>query len=273
MWMPVAELSRMRMTTFSPHTVGRVATRRSIMRPPWLTDSRPSCGLRRSAMSMSAMIFRREMTPFWMFFGARCISCITPSMRYRTPRSNSPGSMWMSLARSWMAWLMSRLTNRTIGASSSFGSDSARTSSVVPTSSSQHGAEGGELAVGAMEAVDRRAKVGGFGDDALDLHPRDGGHVVDREHVARVGHGEHQVLARLRDRQHVVAAAHRGRHHRHGLMVDGEVEQLDERQRRPAPRAPRPPAHRRGRRARPDRARSTPRRRASRSRCRCSRSA
>ncbi len=81
MWMPVDELSRMRMTTFSPHTVGSVATRRSIIRPPWLTERRPSCGLRRSAMSMSAMILSREMTPFWMFLGARCISCITPSMR------------------------------------------------------------------------------------------------------------------------------------------------------------------------------------------------
>ena len=69
------------MTIFSPHTVGRVATRRSILRPSWLTDMRPSCGLRRSAMSMSAMIFSREITPFWMFFGARCISCSTPSMR------------------------------------------------------------------------------------------------------------------------------------------------------------------------------------------------
>ncbi len=32
----------MRMTIFSPHTVGRVATRRSIFRPFALIDRRPS---------------------------------------------------------------------------------------------------------------------------------------------------------------------------------------------------------------------------------------
>ena len=32
------------------------------MRPPWLTDIRPSCGLRRSAMSMSDMILSRDDT-------------------------------------------------------------------------------------------------------------------------------------------------------------------------------------------------------------------
>ncbi len=75
------ELSRMRMTTFSPHTVGSVATRRSILLPWAFTDSRPSCGMRRSAMLMSAMIFRRLMTPDWIARGERMTSCSTPSMR------------------------------------------------------------------------------------------------------------------------------------------------------------------------------------------------
>ena len=59
------------MTTFSPHTVGRVATRRSTFLPCAATESRPSCGMRRSAMLMSAMIFRREITPDWMARGER----------------------------------------------------------------------------------------------------------------------------------------------------------------------------------------------------------
>ena len=75
------ELSRIRATTFSPHTVGRVATRRSILRPWWFTDIRPSWGTRRSAMFMSDMILSREMTPFAMFLGERWASCSTPSMR------------------------------------------------------------------------------------------------------------------------------------------------------------------------------------------------
>ena len=69
------------MTTFSPHTVGRVATRRSILRPLALTESRPSCGMRRSAMLMSAMILSRLITPDWMLLGDRMISWSTPSMR------------------------------------------------------------------------------------------------------------------------------------------------------------------------------------------------
>ena len=106
------------MTTFSPHTVGRVATRRSILRPLALMDSRPSCGLRRSAMSMSLMIFSRLVTPDAMALGERMISCSTPSIRYRIRRQSSAGSTWMSLARSWIAWVMSMLTYLTIGASS-----------------------------------------------------------------------------------------------------------------------------------------------------------
>jgi hypothetical protein len=43
--------------------------RRSILRPWWETDNRPSCGTLRSAMFISAMIFSRDVTPFWMFFG------------------------------------------------------------------------------------------------------------------------------------------------------------------------------------------------------------
>ena len=69
------------MTTFSPHTVGRVATRRSTFLPCADTDRRPSCGMRRSAMLMSLMIFRREMTPLWMARGERMTSWSTPSMR------------------------------------------------------------------------------------------------------------------------------------------------------------------------------------------------
>ena len=58
------------MTIFSPWTVGRVATRRSTLRPSMTALTRPSWGIRRSAMLMSAMTFSRLMMPAWMFFGA-----------------------------------------------------------------------------------------------------------------------------------------------------------------------------------------------------------
>ena len=80
------------MTTFSPHTVGSVATRKSTLYPCVATLSRPSCGTRRSAMFMSAMIFRRLITPDWIDFGECITSCSTPSIRNRTRNECSSGS-------------------------------------------------------------------------------------------------------------------------------------------------------------------------------------
>ncbi len=40
---------------------------------------RPSWGMRRSAMLMSAMTLRRLTMPDWMFFGGRITSWSTPS--------------------------------------------------------------------------------------------------------------------------------------------------------------------------------------------------
>ena len=50
------------MTTFSPYCAGSVATRRSIALSPTCVETRPSCGMRRSAMSRSARILMREVT-------------------------------------------------------------------------------------------------------------------------------------------------------------------------------------------------------------------
>ncbi len=107
------------MTTFSPSTVGSVATRTSSMRPAAaaLSEMRPSCGLRRSAMSSFASTFRRVVTPADIRFGMRCTSASTPSMRKRTTSASSCGSKWMSEAPSSAAWKMTELTSRTSGAS------------------------------------------------------------------------------------------------------------------------------------------------------------
>ena len=69
-------------------------------------------------MFMSDMIFNRLMTPLCRCLEERISSCSTPSMRNRTRNEVSSGSRWMSLAPAWMPWVMSRLTNLTIGASS-----------------------------------------------------------------------------------------------------------------------------------------------------------
>ena len=192
------------MTIFSPHTVGRLATRRSIFLPPKVTESRPSCGTRRSAMSMSAMIFRRLMTPAWIERGDRMMSCSTPSMRNRTRSSRSPGSMWMSEARSAIAWAMSRLTNLTIGASSTISLTRASSSSSWLSS---------RVWVRSSRASSLRWKrsiaddqVGLGGDHGLDVASGERADVVDGEDVRRVGHGDDQPAVLVADRQGDVAA-------------------------------------------------------------------
>ena len=80
----------------------------------------PSWGRRRSTMFMPAMILSRLTSAGAMAGGRSTASCRAPSMRYRTRRRSSWGSMWMSEARSRMAWVMSRLTTWTTGASSAW---------------------------------------------------------------------------------------------------------------------------------------------------------
>ena len=112
------DLSRRRITTFSPYTVGKVATRMSMGLPPTIRPMRPSCGTRRSAMSSSAMIFRRLMTPACMRRGTDMISCSTPSTRKRIMSSLAWGSKWMSLAPSSTDCAITELTSLMMGASS-----------------------------------------------------------------------------------------------------------------------------------------------------------
>ena len=54
-------LSRMRITASSPCTDGMMDTRKSTERPRTLTRKRPSCGIRFSAISSSAMTLMRLM--------------------------------------------------------------------------------------------------------------------------------------------------------------------------------------------------------------------
>ena len=75
------------MTTFSPYTVGSVDTRRSTATPSTVNVIRPSLGTRRSAMSMSAITFSREITPGMIDLGWRMRCCSTPSIRKRMRRS------------------------------------------------------------------------------------------------------------------------------------------------------------------------------------------
>ena len=177
-------------------------------------------------MLMSAMIFSRLMTPDWIAFGERITSCSTPSMRNRTRRSCSVGSRWMSDARSWIAWVISRLTYLTIGASSTISLTLESSSS--SSWASRTAGDVVEVGVGAVVPVDRRGDVGPGGDHRLDVHAGQRPDVVDREDVRRVGHRDEQLAVLEADRHRRVAAADRARDPADGGAVDGEVRQVDE---------------------------------------------
>ena len=106
------------MTIPSPSTRGIVTMRVSIAWPSTVSDTRPSCGTRLSAMSRSAMIFTRETVPATIRRGICVVSRSTPSTRKRTRISRPSGSKWMSEAPSSTAWAMIELTSLMTGASS-----------------------------------------------------------------------------------------------------------------------------------------------------------
>ena len=87
--------SSSRSTIFSPNSVGRQETRKSISfeRPCSMNRSlmRPSCGSRLSAMSSLAMIFRRDAIASLNFIGGDMTPWRIPSMRKRTRNSFSYG--------------------------------------------------------------------------------------------------------------------------------------------------------------------------------------
>ncbi len=86
-------MSRIRITMLSPWLVGNADTRRSSVRPMIGIWIRPSWGMRFSAMFRFAMIFRRLMMAGCNRLGGLSTSCSTPSIRYRTRKRLSSGSI------------------------------------------------------------------------------------------------------------------------------------------------------------------------------------
>ncbi len=68
-------MSSSRSTTFSPKIVGSTETRKSIsLLPVSFSLMRPSCGMRRSAMSSDAITLMREVIAFLSLIGGCMIS-------------------------------------------------------------------------------------------------------------------------------------------------------------------------------------------------------
>ena len=138
--------------------------------------------------------------------------------------------MWMSEAWSWIAWLTSRLTKRTIGrvVVGQSSTPAAETSlglrlllEVVDRSLSSSSARMYRSIAAARSA--RSATTGAT------AHPGGGADVVDREHVAGVGHGEDESAVLEADRGARCGAADGAADRGDGGAVDGVVDQLDER--------------------------------------------
>ena len=86
-------LSSKRSTARSPCAPGKVDTRTSMARWPKRKEMRPSCGRRFSAMSKSAMIFKREISAACKARFGVTTSRSVPSMRKRTLEWRSYASM------------------------------------------------------------------------------------------------------------------------------------------------------------------------------------
>src|SRR5262249_46599114 len=91
-------VSTTRITTFSPLVTGSVETRMSMRRPPISATSRPSCGMRFSAMSRFESTFKRDTIALCVHFGSRCSSRSRPSTRKRTTSSLFFCSMPLALS-------------------------------------------------------------------------------------------------------------------------------------------------------------------------------
>ena len=122
-----------RSVTFSPCVVGSTATRRSTERAPARSESRPSCGARFSAMSSSAITFRRLVTAGCRFFVIVASSRMTPSTRARTSRRLRWGVKWTSEAPRSIARLRTAFDLLIAGA---FAAASRRSMTVAAGSSS-----------------------------------------------------------------------------------------------------------------------------------------
>ena len=176
-----------------------VETRMSSRRPSRPIRIRPSWGRRRSAMFSSAMILMREVTAARRRLGGVSASNSTPSIRYRTRRASSNGSMWTSEAPALIAFSIRRFTSRTTGASNAMSRSEVRSSlaGLLAALVLAHGLDdlldrGGARAEVALDRLEDR----GLGRDGqTDVEPERAPELVHHGRVGGIGAGDHQGAA------------------------------------------------------------------------------
>ena len=203
-------LSRIRSTTDSPWTLGIVTDADVDVAALDRSPTRPSCGMRRSEMSRSLMILMREMTPETIRLGtrpprrARRRRASGPGARGRPPAVRRPGfevdvrcAAFGGLGDDRVHELDHR---RVLGRLAQV--DDLQRASPLPRPPDR-------LLDRVLESVhprDQRRDVIDGGDGRLDVQPRQQRDVVDRDHVGRVGHREHEsLLVYVRHRHRPVA--------------------------------------------------------------------
>ena len=216
------------MTTFSPHTVGRVATRRSILRPLAVIDSRPSCGLRRSAMSMSLMIFSRLVTPDGDRLGRA-----HDLVQHAVDPVADPQAVLGRLDVDVAGPVLDGLGDEHVDVLDDRGvlDDLADLGELVLASRPCVIAlrDVVHVGVGAAEPLDRGEQVVAGGHDGPRLPPGDLPDVVQGEDVAGVGHRERRAcLLVVADGQDGVPARDGGSRTGDGGRVDRVLGQVDE---------------------------------------------
>ena len=219
------------MTTFSPSTVGRVASLMSSRRPTAAVESvmRPSCGFRRSAMSSLARTLSRVVTPADIRFEIRCTSRRTPSTRKRTTSASSCGSKWTSEAPSSAAWKISELTRRTSGPSE-MPSSASRSSPGSSSSSASASSSAVPTASAARTSFCSSTTMSSRGADReLERVLRRETELVDRVQVSGIGDDdlEHVVLEGVRNRDRALERVHGDELRRVGR--DADRRDVDER--------------------------------------------
>ena len=191
------------------------------------TESRPSWGTRRSAMSISAMILSRLMTPDWID-----LRRAHDLVQHAVDAEPDPQIAFARLDVDVGGPVRDRLGDEQVdelddrGVVDDLLDAGERVVFLVVV---ERVSQLVERLIAAVVAVDRRHQVGLGGDDGLDVAAGQRADVVDREDVRRVGHRDDQPAVLVADRERDVAAGDAGAMLATALPSTGNSAEVDER--------------------------------------------
>ena len=225
------DLSSRRIVTDSPSTVGSVATRMSSRRPAAaaLSVMRPSCGLRRSAMSSFASTFRRVVTPAASRFGNAL-----GDVEHAVDPVADDQRVLLRLEVDVAGPVLGGLEDERVDEPHERRVGDAVVGLEVVLVLVEAGHVADERGIhrlgGARQPADLGEHVFSRGDEELDRVPRGEAELVEAVHVLRVGDRDLEVAAVGGERDRADALEHRQRDDLRRLGVDARDREVDERQ-------------------------------------------